>query len=403
MISPAFPPDSAGEAEYTAQLAGHLSSRGHQVTVLTRQRSSPPTGTAYHVAASMPGWGWRQWLQFRREINACAPDGVILVYTSWLFKEHAMVTYLPTFLGWWRPKARLLTIFQTDDGAKSMTLLHRVIRKLAELASPGRQVHHGFGTLLDPRHTIGVLGPSIGQSIQAQAPNATMRSILMPPPPLLSRPSEAPSHERQHMRARLGLAASDTLLLSYFGYVYPGKGVETLFAALALMVQRGRPVALVMVGGGRQGSATATATEDPHSGFEQQMRELAASLGIAHLVSWQEGYDQGDAEPGKDLGMSDIAVLPFDDGAELRRSSIAVVAASGLPIITTTPARGETAFVHEQNVLLCPPQSPTLLADAICRVADEPVLRQTLQRGAIDLVNNWYSWQASIAQIEAAL
>ncbi len=75
----------------------------------------------------------------------------------------------------------------------------------------------------------------------------------------------------------------------------------------------------------------------------------------------------------------------------------------GLPIVTTTPAQHEPAFVHGKNVYLVPPKESADLGDAICRVADDPYLATKLRAGALEMARDWYSWDSAIDKIERAL
>jgi len=133
------------------------------------------------------------------------------------------------------------------------------------------------------------------------------------------------------------------------------------------------------------------------------MHALAERLGVSALIAWPEGYVGGSEAPSMHLVAADVAVLPFDDGAELRRSSIAVVAALGLPIVTTQPSLHEPAFVAGQSMLLCPPRDAEAIVDAVCRICDDPELRARLQRGALELASEWFSWDGAIRKMTSAL
>jgi len=106
---------------------------------------------------------------------------------------------------------------------------------------------------------------------------------------------------------------------------------------------------------------------------------------------------------GRQLLAADLAALPFDDGAELRRSSIAVVAAAGLPLVTTRPSAAEPAFTDRHNVLLCPPRDPHALAAAIAAIADDATLRYELRRGSLALAESHFSWRRAISAMVDAL
>jgi glycosyltransferase involved in cell wall biosynthesis len=231
--------------------------------------------------------------------------------------------------------------------------------------------------------------------LQANDPKLADRAIVIPPPPLLPPPPDRSPAARAAARAALGVHEGD-FVLAFFGYVYPGKGIETLLPAVQRLLQAGRPVRVVMAGGGRN-------PQTPPEPFEAAMQQRARELGIDAQVLWPAGYTGNADTTAGQLLAADVAVLPFDDGAELRRSSIAVVTALGLPLITTTPGPAEAAFEQGRNVLVSPPQDDAALALNIARVMDEPALRLTLSRGADDMVATWFSWGRAIAQIETAL
>jgi glycosyltransferase involved in cell wall biosynthesis len=56
----------------------------------------------------------------------------------------------------------------------------------------------------------------------------------------------------------------------------------------------------------------------------------------------------------------------------------------------------EQAFVHGQNVFLCPPESPRALAEAIVTVMDDVDLRERLRAGSVELGRQWFSWDSAV-------
>ncbi len=406
LISPAMPPHSAGEAEYAAQLCQQLQSRGHGLTVLSNPGQAPqaacaqlPSGITVHPQVS--GWGWAGLPSLMRVLRQARPDAIVLIYTNWLFDAHPMITFMPTWLRLLGLSPRLLTIFQLEDGASPRSLADRILTKLMARVSSwlGTPACYGYGGLLTSPAVAAALGPAILQGLTLKSPDKSMQCLLIPPPPLLSCEQPISDTQRAQVRARMGVPA-DSQLLAYFGYVYPGKGVETLLRALSRLNQQGRSTFLCMVGGGREMKDGAPS----HHPFECQMIALAQELGVADRVIWLAGYTSGNTDAAMELAAADAAVLPFDDGAELRRSSIAVVAAASLPIITTQPQQSEAAaFQHEVNVLLCPPQDVDALITAVARVSDDAALRERLRAGAQGLSRDHFSWQQSIDLIMQAL
>jgi glycosyltransferase involved in cell wall biosynthesis len=403
LVSPAYPPSPAGEAEHCHQIASRLAAAGHSVHVLTNTHAQPAAPQGFELHAVMRGWRWRHAPALRRHILRLQPEAVVLIYTGWLYSNHPMVTYLPTWLARRQPGVRLLALMELPFPPPRGSLGVRLGRQLATGWAGRAGADPGFGTLLRDAAAVAVLGPSILQALQPHCPGLGERALVIPPPPLVRLPADRSDTTRQATRARLG-AGPGTLLLAYFGYVYPGKGVPTLLAALAEL--RGPPgdarrdVRLVMAGGGR---GLPGGADPAQTAFEAQMQALAAQLGVADAVAWPAGHASDSDALGLELLAADLAVLPFDDGAELRRSSIAVVASLGLPLVTTQPRGPEPAFVHGRNVLLCPPGDVHALAEAVRAVAEAPALRARLTAGAQALAHDWFSWDAAIAQMLRAL
>jgi glycosyltransferase involved in cell wall biosynthesis len=400
VVSPSFPPAADGEAEHCLQMAERLAALGHSVSVLTRRREGLQPAPTIHVDAAMPGWRWRHLPWLLAMLVRRRPDAVVLIFTARMFDEHPMITFLPTLLRWLRPRARLLVLVEIHRAPYIRGAAARLGRKLFAWLAGRRGVDYGFGTLLRDAHVVAALGPTILDQLRLHDASVSSRSLVMPPPPLVTRPRHVDAAALARIRAGFGVAPQG-FLLAYFGFVYPGKGVETLLASVRELVEHGRSVWLVMVGGGR-GVASATGG-GANVAYEAEMVALAQRLGIADRVIWPPGYSGGSDGAGLQLLAADAAVLPFDDGAELRRSSIAVAVSMGLPLVTTQPAATETAFVDEGNVLLVAPRDAAALCVAIGRLIDDVALRRRLGAAALDMANAWFSWDEAIVRIAKSL
>jgi glycosyltransferase involved in cell wall biosynthesis len=197
-------------------------------------------------------------------------------------------------------------------------------------------------------------------------------------------------------RQALGADPAD-FLVSYIGYLYPGKGIETLLRALKLLTTQRPQVRLAIIGG-----SIARVFEDQPD-YLATLRALASDLGIADRVVWTGDYRWDSDEASTFLRASDACVLPFDGGVHLNNSSFASATAHDLPVITTRGTLLEPQFVHGKNVFLCQPKSPTELATAITTVVDDPSLRRTLSDGSQHLARQWYSWGTAVDKTLALL
>jgi glycosyltransferase involved in cell wall biosynthesis len=198
---------------------------------------------------------------------------------------------------------------------------------------------------------------------------------------------------RPDTRAALGVAKEEFLLI-YYGYIYPGKGMETLIAAMHLLKQRAVPVRLLVVGG--YGDHVGSADDQAQrQAYGQQIEELPERLGIAHEVIWTGPCPSDDERASALLYAADACVLPFDGGVHLNNSSFAAAAAHGLPIVTTRSATTEPAFRDGETAILCSPKDPGALAAAIQALVRQPALQRRMRHGARAMAAQWFCWEAA--------
>jgi glycosyltransferase involved in cell wall biosynthesis len=107
--------------------------------------------------------------------------------------------------------------------------------------------------------------------------------------------------------------------ITYFGLIRPEKGLEQVIELAKLLHNRPPQWKIRIVGTLMPGREL----------FFQKLRESAEGL----MVDWEIGLD-GD-ELSRALASSDIAYLPFPDGASERRGSLIALLASGAAIVTT--------------------------------------------------------------------
>src|SRR5262249_51996243 len=152
--------------------------------------------------------------------------------------------------------------------------------------------------------------------------------------------------------------------IAYFGYLYPGKGIETLFQAVSPLGSRS--FRLVLIGGANE----VVLKEMKRPDYVAELKELAGRLGISDKVSWSGYYPTESDRASLYLRGADACALPFDAGVYLNNSSFAAAAAHGLPIVTTRGEIVEAPFRDRENVLLTPPKDPQALSAAIERLME---------------------------------
>ncbi len=97
------------------------------------------------------------------------------------------------------------------------------------------------------------------------------------------------------------------------------------------------------------------------------------------------------------LAASDLIVMPYRDGASLRRGTLMAALAHGRPVITTHPSPEIAEFRHGENLWLVPPDDAATLVQAITALSTDSDTRLQLSRGAVAL-GQQFSWASIAAQ-----
>lgn len=384
LVTGEFPPDQGGVGDFTFWLAEALAALGHEVHIITgplrspalcavRARGTSPLSATCSVHRAVPSWRWGCWREVLRVAREARLEVLNLQYQAAAYGMHPAVHFLP------RPSARPPVVVTFHDlrvpylFPKAGPLRWQIIRMLARRAD---------GVIVTNREDYLRLEREIPQHRLALIP---IGSNVPPEPP--------PGYDRDAERARWGVGPDD-LLLGYFGFLNESKGGEELIRALALLVEKGIPAHLLMVGG-RVG------TSDPtNRAYAAFIDGLIAELGLTERVHWTGYTDPPAVSAG--LLATDVCVLPYRDGVSFRRGTLHACLAHGRAIVTTHPAVPLPEVRDGENMRLVPPRDAGALAKAILEVWRDPVLRARLEAGARALSAD-FSWERIARQTAAFL
>jgi glycosyltransferase involved in cell wall biosynthesis len=353
LVSGEYPPDVGGLADYTACLRAALSERGLDVDVLTRRRRS---GGPAHACVKRVVTRWNA--RALGELVHRAPRGGIvhIQYQAAAFDLLGDICLAPLLL---RARARVLTTFHDARVPYLFPKAGRLRLKVLQLMA---------------RASDAVLA-STAEDLQAVRARPARSHVV----PIGSNVAcdPPPGYERDTFRAQLGLGPGD-LGVAYFGLLNASKGLHTLVETFERVLQV-EPTARLLLLGGAVGASDATDRRTA----DQTLREVER---FGHRV-----VRTGHLQP-RDLSAhllaADVALLPYADGASLRRGSLLACAAHGLPIVSTAPTSGGL----DQVVLATPAADAEALASAVIRVGHEPELRARLRRASAQLAERsaWY-------------
>ncbi len=392
VISAAYPPFHAGEATNTLFLCRKLVEKNLDVHVLTSQGNAGTEDSGISVHAIMRQWSWREIPRFITFLKDCAPDAILLMYLGMMYHYHPMVTYIPTIVKRLLPRVPFVSRFEnvvlSSDPART-SWVSRAFRKFVVLRWAGRNdVSYNFGTLLrDSDQLITLCGWHRMVLLKEQADIGPKTKLIPPPPNMVI--CEGSDESRQRQREKLGVG-SDDFVIAFLGYIYPTKGVETLLRAFQIVMCEKRHAKLLFIGGKFGVDAV---DFDGTGSYVQRMLTLSKQLGLESNTIWTGVFKAEEEEGSLNLHAADVGVFTFTHGVQLNNSSFSSMAAHGLPMIATRGPWLDEPFIHQENVLLCEPNDPIVLAQSILRVMENPALRAHLQNGALKLASEWFSWE----------
>jgi glycosyltransferase involved in cell wall biosynthesis len=141
------------------------------------------------------------------------------------------------------------------------------------------------------------------------------------------------------------------------GRLHPVKGHKYLFEALALMIQRGKQVRLQVAGG-----------EEGVSGYRQGLEELLSRLKLENCVQFLGAVPE--ERHRRAIQEAHVFVLAsLDEGI-----SVAAMEAMAMqtPAVVTDVGGMRELVNPGDDALMVPSEDPAALADAICRILDDP-------------------------------
>src|SRR5262249_47855916 len=145
-----------------------------------------------------------------------------------------------------------------------------------KLWSGHKNVHWQYGTLLRDSARVIALSSPHRACLVHEYEEVKEKTVIIPPPPLIRFCADDPVMVRSQTRAAIGASESDFVLI-YWGYIYPGKGVETLLQAFQTVCRQDSNVRLVLVGGCLDVPIGAMNSRD----YFQMVQQLPEELKIA--------------------------------------------------------------------------------------------------------------------------
>ncbi|MCP1772673.1 glycosyltransferase involved in cell wall biosynthesis [Neisseria perflava] len=185
---------------------------------------------------------------------------------------------------------------------------------------------------------------------------------------------------------RLGrLEAGDNITVGFLGTLKPWHGLATLVDAWTLLRQRGQNVRLLIVGDGPE-------YESIHSNI--------ASNSLLDAVTFAGAVQPEDVPHW--LGQMDIAVAPYPQMDNFYFSPLKIYEymAAGIPVVATRVGHLENVVSDGINGILVEAENPTVMADCIQTLINQPNCLQALGLAARQTAEQEHSWLSVVERIQ---
>ena len=387
-ICSTFPPRQCGLATFAADLAGALVASPHvaEVGIVAMERRGDATCEASVAVASVASVA---------ALDATSVEGVRIAATiddanveSYRDAAHIVSAQFDVVI-----VQHEFGIFGGKDG-------NFLLAFLAALDIPYLMTLH---TVL-PRFDVAqraVLIAACGNATTTMVFTSTARTLLIQQGIVDAQrvaivphgaPSELYGLDRQGARDRLRL--DSRFVLSSFGLVSEGKGLELAVESLAHIVPT-RPDAVLVIAGRTHPDVVRREGER----YRERLIGIAAGQGVGNRVRFLDGF-LAIEKIGELLAATDVFVTPYVNEEQIVSGALTFALAAGCPVVSTPYLYAVDQLAGGAG-LLVDDRNPTTFAAAVLRFALDDAFRQHANRVASEIgqTMHWTSIGGQVAEI----
>jgi glycosyltransferase involved in cell wall biosynthesis len=362
MVAGTYRPERCGVAHYTERLRSALDERGVSSLVLTTDEAARASGDP-SVRGAVRGWGLADLPALVRAVagavSEARADVIHVQHAAGTYGFKRAVFFLPPLLRAAGVCAPLVTT--VHEYAWWEWELRFVPPKVLEALKTWGQRRGVWdredGFLLTGSDALIATNAPAASAIAARLPGLVPRLYRAP---LVANVDVAPverDEARDEARSRYGWP-SDSMVVAYFGFLHPVKGIEKLLEAFVKVLESKPRARLLLVGG-----VESLALGKEAAWYWDKLRVLVTELGLNEAVA-MTGYLPGE-DASRVLSGADVGVLPFNHGVTLKSGALLTLFAHGLPVVATRPHPPEPELADGRLVRLVERRDATGLAAAL--------------------------------------
>ena len=341
-------PRTCGIATFTGDLVRELSRHRSQISIDVYALDDAGDTLSYeHIAGRIDRTDPASYVLAAKEINSSGANAV------WIQHEFG------TFGG---PDGEMVVDFVDHLAAPMILTCHTV------LTEPSTNQFRVLSHLVRRASRIMVMSRRSHEILLANynAPSEIVEIIEHGAP-------DRPFGREEEFKARYGLAGFT--VLTTFGLLGPGKGLETVIKALPAILAR-HPQVLYRIIGATHPNLLAREGE----AYRDSLKALAEKLGVADAIDWEERFLKT-GELLDQLEACDIFLTPYSDLQQSTSGTLSYAVALGKAVISTPYAHAKELLADGVGWII-EPESVDAIANAVCGFLDNPNQFAAMRRAA---------------------
>lgn len=345
-----YTPRKCGLATFTADVNEQLTAHHPEFAVDIYALDEPAAGVEYEdVAATISQQDPASYLAAARQINQSGASAV------WIQHEFGI------FGG---PEGEMVCDFVDRIAAPLIFTLHTVLSEPSDRQR--RIIEHllrrASRVMVMSEHSRNLLVSHYG------AASALIQVIPHGAP-------DRPFGREEQFKAKLGVAGRN--VMTTFGLLSPGKGIEHVIEALPAIVAE-HPQLLYRIVGVTHPNLVA------HEGeaYREKLQALAEKLGVSDHIVWENRF-LGTEELLDQLEASDIYITPYLNLQQSTSGTLSYAIALGKAVVSTPYVHARELLADQVGVLV-EPNSPDALGAAVIALLNDPMHLDATKRRAYE-------------------
>lgn len=309
-ISPHIPPRECGVADHIAKQVSELIKGKNQVSILTGIENAGKSGfnDEFIVLALVKKWNIRAYFQLIMAIRTFNPDIVHMHYQISMYAGKSFATIIPFLIKMIRKGIKTAVTLHDLNPPYFFHKYEIIIKKMLYF-------------LVKYSDAVIVSNNMDYKKLSLELPQRVLDRIH-----LIPIGSNMTINKIQHAdKTMIGHKVED-LILGFFGFVAPDKGVEILLEAFGRMRVEYNNLKLLIIGGKGYSKGD----------FNVYLKRLDLIISAHDMEKDVIFTNYADIEMLRlYLSIIDICVLPYTEGVTTRRTTFFTVMSMGLPTVTT--------------------------------------------------------------------